>query len=160
MFLQAIAIDDRAYEFEKSARSFANTLIFPGGCLPSLGAIQRSVVAPDRLRPVFLEDIGPSYVLTLRHWRERFDGGIRAARPSSATTSASAASGTCTSRSRRPGFAEARLRDLQIVFARPGWPGRRLPQSSMPTSVGSGRSSTPKAPRTPSRSSRASATSS
>ncbi len=33
MFLQVIAIDDRAYEAEKSARSFSNRLIFPGGCL-------------------------------------------------------------------------------------------------------------------------------
>ena len=72
MFLQAIAIDDRAYEAEKSARSFSNTLIFPGGCLPSLGAIQRSVIRRTDMRPVWLEDIGPSYVLTLRHWRQRF----------------------------------------------------------------------------------------
>ena len=33
MFLQVIAIDDRAYEAEKSARSFSKTLTFPGGCL-------------------------------------------------------------------------------------------------------------------------------
>ena len=33
MFLQVIAIDDRAYEAGKGARSFSNTLIFPGGCL-------------------------------------------------------------------------------------------------------------------------------
>ena len=40
-FLQAIVIDDRLYELEKAARSFANTLIFPGGCLPSVEVIQR-----------------------------------------------------------------------------------------------------------------------
>ncbi len=40
-FLQAIVIDDRLYETEKAARSFANTLIFPGGCLPSVEVIQR-----------------------------------------------------------------------------------------------------------------------
>ena len=52
MFLQAIAIDDRAYEAEKTARSFANPLIFPGGCLPSLGAMQRSVARRTDLRAV------------------------------------------------------------------------------------------------------------
>src|SRR5690554_1903992 len=34
MLLQAITIDDRAYEVEKAAKSFINTRIFPGGCLP------------------------------------------------------------------------------------------------------------------------------
>ena len=104
MFLQAIAIDDRAYEAEKSARSFSNTLIFPGGCLPSLGAMQRSVTRRTDMRPVLLEDIGASYVLTLRHWRQRFLAASEQL-ASSATTSAFAASGRCTSRSRRPGFA-------------------------------------------------------
>ena len=31
----AITIDDRLYEVDKAARTFANTHIFPGGCLPS-----------------------------------------------------------------------------------------------------------------------------
>ena len=159
MFLQAIAIEDRAYEGEKGARSFANTLIFPGGCLPSLAAMQSSVVRRSDMRPVFLEDIGPSYVRTLREWRSRF--GSSAAQLEALGYD---------ERFRRlwemyfamseAGFAEARLRDLQIVYARPGWPGERLPQSWRPISVGSGWSSTPKASRTPSRSSRASATSS
>ncbi len=35
MLLQAIMIDDGLYEIEKASRSFANTHIFPGGCLPS-----------------------------------------------------------------------------------------------------------------------------
>ncbi|MBA3437079.1 MAG: class I SAM-dependent methyltransferase, partial [Thermoleophilaceae bacterium] len=41
MFLQAITIDDRAYEGEKASKSFINTQIFPGGCLPSLEVIHR-----------------------------------------------------------------------------------------------------------------------
>src|SRR5665811_2182737 len=39
MFLQAITIGDELYEAEKTTRSFANTHIFPGGCLPSEGLI-------------------------------------------------------------------------------------------------------------------------
>ena len=43
MFLQVIAIDDRAYEAEKSARSFSKTLIFPGGCLCGSDACRGSI---------------------------------------------------------------------------------------------------------------------
>jgi cyclopropane-fatty-acyl-phospholipid synthase len=118
MFLQAITIDDRAYAAEKSSRSFANTLIFPGGCVPSLGAMQRSVARRTDLRAVFLEDIGPSYALTLRHWRSRFraaseqleelgyDGRFRRLWRLYLTFA-------------EAGFLETRLRDLQIVFAKP-----------------------------------------
>jgi cyclopropane-fatty-acyl-phospholipid synthase len=125
MFLQAIAIDDRAYEAEKSARSFSNTLIFPGGCLPSLSAIQRSVTRRTDMRAVWLEDIGQSYALTLRHWRQRF----RAASDRLDQLSYD-------ERFRRlwemyfaiseAGFREARLRDLQLLYAKPGWPNRPL----------------------------------
>jgi cyclopropane-fatty-acyl-phospholipid synthase len=72
MFLQAICVDDRAYEAEKDAPSFSNRLIFPGGFLPSVEAISRSLARQTDLRTLWLEDISPSYVLTLRAWRERF----------------------------------------------------------------------------------------
>jgi cyclopropane-fatty-acyl-phospholipid synthase len=72
MLLQAITIDARAYAVEKAKRSFANTHIFPGGCLPSLEVISRSVARVTDLRPVHLEDITGHYVKTLRCWRENF----------------------------------------------------------------------------------------
>jgi cyclopropane-fatty-acyl-phospholipid synthase len=122
MFVQAITIDDRAYEGEKRAQTFSNTLIFPGGCLPSLSAMQRSVARRTDMRPVRLEDIGSSYVLTLRHWRGRF-----------MTASRQLAELGYDERFRRlwemyfaiseAGFHEARLRDLQLVYAKPAWPG-------------------------------------
>jgi cyclopropane-fatty-acyl-phospholipid synthase len=122
MFLQAILIDDRAYEGEKRARTFSNTLIFPGGCLPSLSAMQRSVARRTDMRPVRLEDIGSSYVLTLRHWRQRF-----------LAASEQLAELGYDERFRRlwemyftiseAGFREKRLRDLQLVYAKPAWPG-------------------------------------
>ena len=43
MLLQAIVIDDRAYEVEKASRSFIKELIFPAGCLPSVEVISRCV---------------------------------------------------------------------------------------------------------------------
>ncbi len=72
MFLQAICIDDRAYEADKATRSFANQLIFPGGCLPSLELIHRCLSSQTDMRDVWLEDISPSYAVTLRSWRQRF----------------------------------------------------------------------------------------
>src|SRR6202040_2314856 len=72
MLLQAIVIDDRAYEVEKAGRSFINTYIFPGGCLPSLAAISRALTRASDLRPVHLEDITAHYAETLAHWRARF----------------------------------------------------------------------------------------
>jgi cyclopropane-fatty-acyl-phospholipid synthase len=72
MLLQAIVIDDRAYEVEKASRSFINTHIFPGGCLPSLEVIARDVARRTDMQIAHLEDLTPHYVETLRRWRERF----------------------------------------------------------------------------------------
>ncbi len=72
MLLQAITIDDRAYEVEKASSSFMNTYIFPGGCLPSLEVIARNVARRTDMQAVHLDDITPHYVETLRRWRENF----------------------------------------------------------------------------------------
>ena len=72
MLLQAITIDERAYGVEKAKRSFANTHVFPGGCLPSLSAISRSVARATDLRLIQREDLSAHYVRTLRCWRENF----------------------------------------------------------------------------------------
>lgn len=73
MLLQAITIDDRAYDAEKATKSFINQLIFPGGCLPSQEVIARCVASETDMRAVHLEDITEHYVRTLQHWRDRFD---------------------------------------------------------------------------------------
>jgi cyclopropane-fatty-acyl-phospholipid synthase len=72
MLLQAIVIDDRAYEVEKASRSFIKELIFPSGCLPSLEVISRCVARATNLRLLDLEDITGHYPETLRRWRENF----------------------------------------------------------------------------------------
>jgi cyclopropane-fatty-acyl-phospholipid synthase len=72
MLLQAIVIDDRAYEVEKASRSFMRELIFPAGCLPSIEVISRCVSSATRLRMLDLEDITGHYPETLRRWRENF----------------------------------------------------------------------------------------
>ena len=78
MLLQAITIDDRAYEVEKASKSFINTHIFPGGCLPSLEVIARSLARRTDLQAVGLEDLTPHYVETLRCWRKTFTAHVRA----------------------------------------------------------------------------------
>jgi cyclopropane-fatty-acyl-phospholipid synthase len=72
MLLQAITIDDRAYDVQKAAKSFINTHIFPNGCLPSLEVVARSVARRTDLQIAQLEDLTPHYVETLRRWRETF----------------------------------------------------------------------------------------
>jgi len=72
MCLQAIVIDDRAYEPDKAAKSFANTVIFPGGCLPSHEVIARCISKRTDMRILDLEDLSPHYAETVRRWRERF----------------------------------------------------------------------------------------
>ena len=126
MLLQAITIDDRAYEVEKGGRSFINTYIFPGGCLPSMEVIARAVARVTDFRQVDLEDITPHYATTLACWRERF----------------LAASGRLAElgydeRFRRlwelylcyceAGFRERRIQDIQLLLAKPGF--RAEPQA-------------------------------
>jgi cyclopropane-fatty-acyl-phospholipid synthase len=119
MFLQAIVIDDRAYEVEKAARSFANTLIFPGGCLPSVAVIQDRIATKTDMSTVWLDDISAHYSETLRRWRERF-----------VANSDLAGELGYDARFRRlwtlwlalseAGFRERRIRDVQMLFAKPG----------------------------------------
>jgi len=80
MLLQAITIDERAYDVEKAKKSFANTYVFPGGCLPSLEVITRSVARVTDLRPLGLEDISSHYVQTLRCWRGNFQAQLERVR--------------------------------------------------------------------------------
>ncbi len=72
MLLQAIVVDDAAYEAEKASRSFIRELVFPSGCLPSLAVIDDTVRRVTDMQPAGLDDITPHYPETLRRWRERF----------------------------------------------------------------------------------------
>jgi len=124
MLLQAITIDDRAYEVEKASRSFIKEYIFPGGCLPSLEVIARNVARRTDLQTVGLEDITASYVETLRRWRHNF-----------AASSAELGALGYDERFQRiwtlylayceGGFAERRICDVQLLLAKPQWAARR-----------------------------------
>ncbi|MEO6859070.1 MAG: cyclopropane-fatty-acyl-phospholipid synthase family protein [Solirubrobacteraceae bacterium] len=120
MLLQAITIDDRAYEVEKASRSFIKEYIFPGGALPSMEVIVRNVARRTDLQTVGLEDITDSYVETLRRWRHNF----------LAHAEELTALGYDENFQRmwtlylaycEGGFAERRICDVQLLLAKPRW---------------------------------------
>jgi cyclopropane-fatty-acyl-phospholipid synthase len=123
MLLQAITIDDRAYEVEKGSKSFINSQIFPGGCLPSLEVIHRCVARHTDMRTVGLEDITAHYAETIRRWRDAF-----------ADSATQAGELGYDVRFRRTwelylayveaGFRECRIADIQMLLAKPEWRGR------------------------------------
>jgi cyclopropane-fatty-acyl-phospholipid synthase len=130
MLLQAIVIDDRAYQVEKASKSFINTYIFPGGCLPSLEVISRQLPRVTDLRQVQLEDITAHYATTLERWRERFlDASERLAELG------------YDERFRRlwelylcyceGGFRERRIQDVQLLLAKPGYRAEQTPVVSL-----------------------------
>ena len=70
--LQAITIPDQRYERYRKSVDFIQRYIFPGGCLPSLGAITRSVGKVTDLQFVHMEDFAEHYGRTLKSWRQGF----------------------------------------------------------------------------------------
>ncbi len=120
MFLQAITIDDRAYEVEKASKSFINTHIFPGGCLPSLELMHRCVARNTDMASVWLDDITPHYAETIKRWRETFVASGHLA----------AELGYDEAFRRmwelylayvEGGFRERRIGDVHVLFAKPEW---------------------------------------
>jgi cyclopropane-fatty-acyl-phospholipid synthase len=118
MLLQAITIDDRAYEVEKGSKSFINSYIFPGGCLPSLAVVTRELAKRTDMQAASLEDLTPHYVETLRRWRANF----------TAHAAALAELGYDEQFRRiwmlylaycEAGFAERRISDIQLLLTRP-----------------------------------------
>jgi cyclopropane-fatty-acyl-phospholipid synthase len=69
--LQTIAFPDAAYERQRRGANWIQLYIFPGGLLPSLSVIERSLHG-TRLLVSGVTDIAPSYVRTLQAWRRRF----------------------------------------------------------------------------------------
>jgi cyclopropane-fatty-acyl-phospholipid synthase len=73
MALQAILISDGLFESARRTVDFIKAYIFPGGCLPSLAEIGKSLARACDLRVTHFEDITPHYARTLRSWAERFE---------------------------------------------------------------------------------------
>jgi cyclopropane-fatty-acyl-phospholipid synthase len=120
MLLQAITTSDGAYEVEKGNRSFMATHIFPGGCLPSSKVIAGCVARHTDLRTLAAQDITAHYAETLRHWSERF-AARRAELPALGYDERFARLWELYLAYCEAGFRERRIRDVQVLFAKPGW---------------------------------------
>jgi cyclopropane-fatty-acyl-phospholipid synthase len=70
--LQGIVMPDRRYAKYLRSVDFIQRYVFPGGCLPSVGAMLDSMGRATDLRFVHAEDFGTHYAQTLREWRQRF----------------------------------------------------------------------------------------
>jgi cyclopropane-fatty-acyl-phospholipid synthase len=122
MLLQAITVPDQRFDRHRRGDDFIQQYIFPGGCLPSLGAICRSLGRATDLRVVGLEDITAHYPPTLAQWRERLRARADEAREL----------GLCDELLRlfefyfsycEAGFRERLIGDAQILLAKPAWRG-------------------------------------
>ncbi len=70
--IQAITIEDHRYKQALNAVDFIKRYIFPGCFIPSISGMLDAAARTSDLKLFQLEDIGPSYALTLAAWRERF----------------------------------------------------------------------------------------
>jgi cyclopropane-fatty-acyl-phospholipid synthase len=120
MALQAITVEDGSFERAKNGTDFVREYIFPGGCLPSLEAITRSLRRVTPLVVVDVEDIGRHYAETLRRWH------------AAVTTRADEVTALgLDQRCQRlwsfylcyceGAFLERHISDIQMVMAMPGW---------------------------------------
>ncbi len=76
MLIQAITIVDHRYQQALKGVDFIQKYIFPGGFVPSVSAMMKSVSQVTDLRLVHLEDYAEHYARTLADWRIRFDQRI------------------------------------------------------------------------------------
>ena len=115
MLLQSITIAGHRYERARRDVDFIKRYVFPGCCIPALAPLAQAMARSSDLNVVNVEDIGPHYAITLRHWRENF----------LANADRVAALGYPTAFRRlwefylaycEAGFAERALGDLQLVL--------------------------------------------
>jgi cyclopropane-fatty-acyl-phospholipid synthase len=74
--IQAITIEDHRYRQALRNVDFIQRFIFPGSFIPSISAMLDAAGRRGDLKLFHLEDIGPSYAITLRKWRERFNASL------------------------------------------------------------------------------------
>lgn len=122
--IQAITIEDHRYERALTDIDFIKRYIFPGSFIPSNAAMLGAVARSSDLRLTHLEDIGPSYALTLRAWRERFLAALPQVRqqgyPESFIRMWNYYFCYC-----EGGFLERSIGDVHLLLAKPG---NRRPQ--------------------------------
>ncbi|MGB7348036.1 MAG: cyclopropane-fatty-acyl-phospholipid synthase family protein [Pirellulaceae bacterium] len=74
--LQAITIPDQRYDAYRKSVDFIQRYIFPGGFLPSLGAMANSVGRVTDLQMVQFDDFAMDYARTLECWRRQVHANL------------------------------------------------------------------------------------
>lgn len=72
MAIQAITIPDQRYHAYRRGVDFIQKYIFPGGALPSLGAIASAITKNTQLQVTTFTDYAADYERTLLEWRRNF----------------------------------------------------------------------------------------
>jgi cyclopropane-fatty-acyl-phospholipid synthase len=80
MFLQTSAYPDDGFDAYRRDVDWIRTHVFPGGLLASLRGIRAALARETGLRIAAIEDVGPHYATTLRHWRARYRAALPAVR--------------------------------------------------------------------------------
>jgi cyclopropane-fatty-acyl-phospholipid synthase len=73
---QAITIPDQRYDRYRKSADFIQKYIFPGGSLPSLGAMSGAVARATDLQFAHMEDFAEHYARTLFCWRKSFHANL------------------------------------------------------------------------------------
>ena len=127
MVLQAITIADSLYDCFRRSVDFIQRYVFPGGFLPSVASMADAVARHTDMRLFHLEDIGPHYALTLKHWRDQFHANLTAIRalgyPEEFIRLWEFYFCYC-----EGGFIERSIGDVQMVLVKPGDRGAPLLQ--------------------------------
>jgi len=135
MLLQAITMPDQRYAQYLRSSDFIRRYIFPGSCVPSIGALIDAMGSDSDLKAVHMEDIGPHYATTLRHWRKRFseclDDVNELGYPQRFARMWEYYLCYC-----EAGFAERYLGDVQMLLHKPGCRARPLLPALAPDSTG------------------------
>lgn len=125
MLLQAITIEDHRYGEALRRVDYIKRFVFPGSFIPCVSALTAAAARAGDLRLTHLEDIGPSYALTLAEWRRRFEarqGEVRSlGYPPAFLRLWRYYLCYC-----EAGFRERAIGDAQLLFARRGYRGREL----------------------------------
>ena len=127
--LQTISIPDQVYDRYRRGTDWIRKYIFPGGHLPSLGAVQASLARRTGFVVDRLENISDHYATTLRQWRRRFWIKIAEVRAlgfdERFVRTWDFYLATC-----EAAFLERQIGNLQLQLSRAGETGRRGPSRS------------------------------
>lgn len=133
MLLQAITIADQRYDEARRSVDFIQRHIFPGSTIPSVSVMLASITRSTDMKLLHLQDIGPHYATTLRHWRTNFLRNLDAVRelgyPESFIRMWEFYLCYC-----EGGFEERAIGDVHMLLAKPG--NRSLPIGAHPPSPG------------------------